>query len=299
MTIKVASAQYPIAPHETLNDWKNYTEKWVKSAVDQQADMLVFPEYGSMELVSVLPTAVQQDLHLQIAEMQQLLAFFRETFTTLAQKYNAIIIAPSFPVKVGEQYFNRVYVYSQKGEVGYQDKLFMTRFENEEWGIHSAPKQLTVFETTWGKFGIQICYDSEFALGTHHLAENGIDLLLVPSCTETIRGAARVHVGTRARAMEQQVYAVVAQTVGNAEWSPAVDINYGYTGFYSTPDKQLPEEGIIATGIPQAEEWQIVELDLDLIKLVRENGQVLNFKDHQPLLTTFKNEQITIVTAQV
>ena len=88
-------------------------------------------------------------------------------------------------------------------------------------------------------------------------------------------------------------------SASGAEWSPAVDINYGYTGFYSTPDKQLPEEGIIATGIPQAEEWQIVELDLDLIKLVRENGQVLNFKDHQPLLATFKNEQITIVTAHV
>ena len=53
-------------------------------------------------------------------------------------------------------------------------------------------------------------------------------------------------------------------SASGAEWSPAVDINYGYTGFYSTPDKQLPEEGIIATGIPQAEEWQIVELDLEL-----------------------------------
>ncbi|MBX2948219.1 MAG: carbon-nitrogen hydrolase family protein [Crocinitomicaceae bacterium] len=299
MTIKVASAQYPIARHETLNDWKTYTEKWVKSAVDQQADLLVFPEYGSMELVSILAVEVQQDLHLQIAEMQQLLPAFREAFTAFAKKYNVIIVAPSFPVKVEDRYFNRAYVYSPKGEAGYQDKLFMTRFENEEWGIHSAPKQLTVFEAEWGKFGIQICYDSEFALGTHHLAEHGIDLVLVPSCTETIRGAARVHVGSRARAMEQQVYAVVAQTVGNAQWSPAVDINYGYTGFYATPDKQLPEEGIIATGIPQAEEWQIIELDFDLIKLVREDGQVLNFKDHRPLVTAFRQETIRIVTTQV
>lgn len=299
MTIKVASAQYPIARHVTLNDWEKYTEKWVKSAVDQQANVLVFPEYGSMELVSVLPVEVQQNLHQQIAEMQQLLTGFRETFKTLALKYNVIIVAPSFPVKVEEHYFNRAYVYSPKGEAGYQDKLFMTRFENEEWGIHSAPKQLSVFEAEWGKFGIQICYDSEFALGTHYLAENGIDLLLVPSCTETIRGAARVHVGARARAMEQQVYAVVAQTVGNAEWSPAVDINYGYTGFYSTPDKQLPEEGVIATGIPQAEEWQVTELNFDLIKHVREDGQVLNYKDHRPLMTAFKQEDVNIVTTHV
>lgn len=298
MKAKIAAAQYPISKHTDLNSWKKHTENWVLKAVEKGAELLVFPEYGSMELVSILSIDAQQDLHLQIEEMQQFLDEFKETYRNLAIQNNVIIVAPSFPVKMGENYFNRAFVFSSKGE-GYQDKFFMTRFENEEWGIHSAPKQLTVFESEWGSFGIQICYDSEFALGTQHLANNGIDLLLVPSCTETIRGATRVHVGTRARAMEQQVYAVVAQTVGNAEWSPAVDINYGYTGFYSTPDKNFPEEGIIGLGTPQAEEWQIEELDFDLIQTVREDGQVFNFKDHQGLAIEYKNEEVTIKRVQI
>ena len=294
MKAKIASAQYPISKHQSLVAWRNHTENWVKKAIDSNADLLVFPEYGSMELVSLLSEEIQLDIHLQIAEMQGLISEFKSTFSDLAIKYNTIIIAPSFPVLESEKYYNRAFVFGPKGLVGYQDKFFMTRFENEEWRISSAPKKLTVFETHWGSFGIQICYDSEFHLGTHQLANNGIDLLLVPSCTETIRGATRVHVGTRARAMEQQIYAVVAQTVGNADWSPAVDINYGYSGFYSTPDKNFPEEGIIGLGIPQEEKWFFEELDFNLIKTVREDGQVFNYKDHSQLISDYKHEEIFV-----
>lgn len=299
MKIKVAAAQYPISQHLSINDWKKHTTLWVENAVNQHADLLVFPEYGAMELVSILSEDIQRDLHRQINEIQHFLPEFIETYKELAARHDVIIVAPSFPVKINTRYFNRSYVFTPKGLAGYQDKFFMTRFENEEWGIHSAPKKLTVFEADWGKFGIQICYDSEFSIGTHHLAENGLDLLLVPSCTETIKGATRVHVGTRARAMEQQVYAIVSQTVGNAEWSPAVDINYGYTGFYSSPDKNFPDEGIIGFGKPQKEEWQIEELDFDLIKTVREDGQVFNFKDHGNLTIEFKNEQIKIERVRI
>ena len=84
--------------------------------------------------------------------------------------------------------------------------------------IQSAPKKLTLFEDSWGSFGIQICYDVEFALGSQLLCSAGASLIVSPSCTETIRGATRVHIGARARALENQCYVVVSQTVGNAEW---------------------------------------------------------------------------------
>jgi predicted amidohydrolase len=295
--MKIASAQYPISKHADLNAWKKHTQQWVKNAVEQQADVLLFPEYGSMELVSIFPETVQQDIHLQIAEMQSLLPDFMETYQALAALHQKIIVAPSFPVKVNSDYYNRVYVFDGNGLVGYQDKLFMTRFEKEEWNIQSGPKKLTVFETKRCKFGIQICYDSEFSIGSHILADNGVNLLLVPSCTETIRGATRVHVGTRARAMEQQQYAVVSQTVGMAEWSPSVDINYGYAGFYATPDKHFQEEGIIQLGTPQVEEWIYSSLDFSLIDEVRKDGQVFNYNDHREINSLFKNDTFIVEIA--
>jgi predicted amidohydrolase len=156
-----------------------------------------------------------------------------------------------------------------------------------------------LFEAPWGNFGIQICYDVEFGLGSQLLSSAGASLLLAPSCTETIRGATRVHVGARARALENQAYTVVSQTVGNAAWSPAVDINYGYAGFYCTPDKNLPEEGIIATMAPQKEGWLLETLDFALLETVRNDGQVFNFKDHQRLQTGLLQEEIQILRVAV
>lgn len=299
MTVKIASAQYPITTHVSFADWQQHTEKWVKNAIDQEASLLLFPEYGSMELVSLFSEDIQQDIQLQVKAMQQLYVDFCTTFTSLAKQFNVTIIAPSFPVTEGDKTYNRACVFSPAGMMGYQDKFFMTRFENEEWKIDTAPKKLHLFETTWGNFGIQICYDVEFAIGSQLLGAHGADLILAPSCTETIRGATRVHIGARARAMENQAYSVVSQTVGDALWSPAVDINYGFAGIYATPDKNFPEEGIIAIQTPQTEGWLIETLDFEKIREVRKDGQVLNYQDHQLLSYQLQGESIEIVRIKI
>ncbi|MET3127986.1 putative amidohydrolase [Arcicella rosea] len=300
MTVTFASAQYPISEHADVESWRKHTENWVLNAVQQKAQLLLFPEYGSMELVSVFSKAIQANIHQQVQELQSLKDEFCDFFASLAIKYQVIIVAPSFPVLENTKIFNRAFVFSPKGLVGFQDKFFMTRFENEEWGIDTAePKQLTLFEADWGSFGIQICYDVEFALGSQLLAQAGASLILAPSCTETIRGAIRVHVGARARALENQAFTIVSQTVGNAEWSPAVDINYGFAGFYTTPDKEMPEEGIISTKQPQEIGWLIETLDFSVIEKVRNDGQVFNYKDHQRLSVGFIDNEIRVVKKRV
>lgn len=291
----IASANYPITEHATFDNWREHIERWVIEAVNQNAGLLLFPEYGAMELVSIFSDEIRNDIRRQVIELDSLKDKFCNAFAELAKKYNVIIVAPSIPVIEDERNVNRVFVFSSEGLAGYQDKFFMTRFENEEWGIQSGIKILTLFEASWGTFGVQICYDIEFALGSQLLCSMGASLILAPSCTETLRGATRVHIGARARAMENQAYAVVSQTVDNALWSPAVDINYGFAAFYSTPDNDMPEDGIISTLAPQKEGWLIQELDFTKLKTVRDTGQVFNFMDHQHLHIGFKNEEIKIV----
>lgn len=298
-SVIVASAQYPITRHADFAAWKEHMENWVGDAAAKGAGLLLFPEYGAMELVSILAAEVQRDILLQVAAMDSFKESFCAVFVELALKYHVIIVAPSLPVVEDGKQLNRVFVFSPKGVVGYQDKFFMTRFENEEWGIASAPKVLTVFEASWGKFGIQICYDVEFGIGSQMLCHAGASLILAPSCTETIRGATRVHVGARARALENQAYTAVSQTIGNAEWSPAVDINYGYAAFYSTPDKDLPEEGIIATKPAQQEGWLIQELDFSQTEEVRRDGHVFNFNDQKKIRMDLFAEPISVQHAFV
>jgi predicted amidohydrolase len=279
MKVTVAAAQYPITWHHHFKEWEEHTERWVREAACRGARLLLFPEYGAMELVSILTPEEQADIHLQVRAMARLEDDFRTVFAGLTDQYNVIIAAPSFPVQSGNQTFNRCFVFAPKGRWGYQDKYFMTRFEQEDWDVRRAPLRYSLFDTDFGSFGIQICYDLEFPVGARALCRHGATLILGPSCTETIRGSTRVHVSGRARALEQQCYCVVSQTVGDAPWSQTTDVNYGYAGIYTPPDRGLPEEGILATMAHQEPGWLVQMLDFDLIEAVRKDGQVLNFRD--------------------
>jgi predicted amidohydrolase len=299
MNLSIATAQYPITYHESFEAWQIHTENWVKSAVNKNAELLLFPEYGSMELVSLFSEEIQQDIRQQVIEMDSLKTHFCKTFEDLSKKYHVIIIAPSFPVLENSKIYNRVYVFSENGLVGFQDKFFMTRFENEIWGISAGVKQLSIFEGSGFNFGIQICYDAEFPIGSKLLCAEGVNLILAPSCTEAISGATRVHVGARARALENQCYVAVSQTINQAEWSPAVDINYGYSAIYCTADKNLPEDGIVAIQNAQTEGWLIDSIDFEFIKNVRAHGQVLNYKDNLGIQMSLLLENITLKKVQI
>ena len=87
----------------------------------------------------------------------------------------------------------------------------------------------------------------------------------------------------------------MSQTVGEALWSPAVDLNYGYAAFYTTPDKGMPEEGIVATQTPQDEGWLIQTVDFSLTDEVRRDGHVFNFRDQAQMSIGLAEEVVSVV----
>ena len=178
--------------------------------------------------------------------------------------------------EVGEgRFVNRARLFAPNGKVGVQDKLIMTRFEREEWGV-SAGGPLRLFDTVLGRIGINICYDSEFPLLARAQVEAGMELLLVPSCTEALHGYWRVRLGAQARALEGQCYAVHSPTVGLAEWSPAVDSNRGAAAVYGPPDRGFPDSGVVALGELDKPQWLFAEVDLARVSALRADGGVLN-----------------------
>ena len=280
----MAAAQYPISFFTAEAEFYAKTEEWIRKAASSGARYLLFPEYGAMELTSLLTREQRADLKSQARNMAKFLKPFLDHFSFMARKYNCHIIAPSFPVYQTEQLTtNRVYIFSAGGTVEYQDKLFMTRFEDEDWGVQSGPREIKIFITEKLIFSVATCFDVEFAFPALAAAQNGAQLLFVPSCTETIRGANRVHVGARARALENQMYVVVSQTVGAAPWSEAVDENNGFAAVYATPDTGFPEDGVINAGGWNTEQWLLTEIDLSLIEKVRTEGKVFNFGTHKKL----------------
>ena len=59
--MKIATASYPLDVFQTWADYEAKLTKWVSEAAGQGADLLVFPEYGAMELArGVRPVAASR-----------------------------------------------------------------------------------------------------------------------------------------------------------------------------------------------------------------------------------------------
>jgi len=276
---RIAAAQYPI---EFLGDWETYEAKiarWVVEAAGNGARLLVFPEYFSMELASLFEPAIHGSLSGQLVALQDLLPRFLELFAAQARLHDVYICAGSFPVRISADiYHNRSYLFWPDGRREFQEKLQMTRFESEQWLIQAADS-VRVFETDLGRIGISICYDGEFPMIARRQVELGADIILVPSCTDTVAGYWRVRIGSQARALENQCYVVHSSTVGEAPWSPAVDVNVGAAAIYTPVDRGFPDNGVLASGTLDAAEWVYADVDPAGIAKVRSEGQVFNYRD--------------------
>ncbi len=279
MTIKIAAAQYDIGFLETWANYQTKIDRWVQDAAGEGAKILLFPEYGSMELASLFSEEIYQSLEKQLDAMQSLHDDYVGLYRSLAQQYSCYIQAGTFPVKIETgDYRNRAYLFWPNGHYDYQDKLQMTRFENEQWLIKSG-EALKCFDTDYGKIAINVCYDSEFPLLARKQVEAGANLILVPSCTDTVAGYHRVRIGCQARALENQCFVVQSPTVGNAPWSEAVDVNVGAAAIYTPVDRGFPNDGIAAIGELNAIQWVYADISLSGIATVRAEGQVFNYRD--------------------
>lgn len=292
---KIALAQYPIQKHASVEAWKKSVLSWIEEAAKEKAQVLVFPEYGSMEITSFFSDEIRADLKGQISEMGKYLEDFKDLYQQQAQKHQVYILAPSIPMDDGGRFINRAHFFSPNGEVCYQDKLSMTRFEDEKWGVTSGDPNLHVFDTAYGKMAISICFDSEFAQYAFELAQNEAEILIVPSCTESKWGLSRVHIGSLARALENQMYVVTSSTVGDAGWSEAVDRNTGQAAVFGPADLGFPDDGVVQRGELNKPCWVYETIDLSKIKAVRNSGHVFNFKHASRVMNSNSKYKVSTI----
>ncbi|MBW4709609.1 carbon-nitrogen hydrolase family protein [Roseobacter sp. YSTF-M11] len=270
--MKIATAAYPL---DFLSSWAQYEDKletWVAEASQAGADLAVFPEYGAMELATLAGRDVAGDLEKSLFAVSERLEDANAVHKSLAASYGMHILAASGPAATGTRPVNRARLFAPGGQMGVQDKQIMTRFERDVWRVVGG-EPLQVFDTALGRCGILICYDCEFPLLGRALSE--CDFILVPSCTEALSGYWRVRIGAMARALETQCVVIMSALVGEASWSPAVDVTTGAGGVFGPPDVGFPQTGVIAVGDMNAPGWTCAEIELDTIANVRADGRVL------------------------
>ncbi len=271
--MKIATAAYPL---DVLTSWAQYEDKlsaWVAEAAVNGATLLVFPEYGAMELATLAGLDVAGDLEASLFAVSDRLPDADIVHQRLAAEYGVHIVAASGPAATGGRPVNRARLVTPTGQIGVQDKQIMTRFEREVWDVRGG-NALQVFETALGKIGILICYDSEFPLLGRALS--ACDIIAVPSVTEALAGYWRVRIGSMARALENQCITAMSSCVGPADWSDALGLSFGAGGIFCPPDVGFPPTGVLNAGEINVPGWTYAQADLAQVGRVRADGVVLN-----------------------
>jgi predicted amidohydrolase len=186
------------------------------------ADLVLLPEYSWAGLEPLLP---ERSLH-AVSDY-----FWHQVWPTLQPRLSrpghAAVLGtvPWLEPSTG-RLFNRCPILCD-GRIFYQDKLSLTPWED----AFQPGQSVQIFELKGQRCAVLICLDVEMA--EHSLALRGqeLDVLLVPSATETLMGVERVNRCASARAVELGCAVVVSHLVGTSS-SSLVDENVGLLACY-------------------------------------------------------------------
>jgi predicted amidohydrolase len=278
--VRVAALQYYIRPVERFEQFADQVESLVWTAKDYKADLMVFPEYFSTQLLTLGNT--RRPIQDQIQDLAAQAPAIDRLFADLAERSGMYIVGGTVPEMDddGVRVYNQSTLHGPGGVSGRQRKLHMTRFEVEEWHI-SAGRSLRVFDTAIGRIAINICYDVEFPELARAAARAGVTILVVPTCTDDRISYLRVRYCAQARAIENQIYVVQACTVGSLPMVPAVSLNWGQAAIMTPSDFPFARDGFLAEGVPNQESMIVGDLDVAALLESRSSGTVLPLRDSQ------------------
>lgn len=133
-----------------------------------------------------------------------------------AQRFNVNIIGGSVIVDSCGTIYNRCHVANRRGElVAVYDKTHLFSFAKEH-DVFRAGDKLATVELDGVRCGLAICYDLRFPEFMRRLALDGAEVIFIPAAWSLKRLVPR-QILTKARAIENQVFIVFANSSGQSE----------------------------------------------------------------------------------
>lgn len=285
--MRVSSVQYRVRSVDSFEDFANQVEYFVETAADYRSDIVVFPEFFSVQLLSQKGLRKLPSLE-GIRKLASLEKPFLDLMTGLAKDYGVHIVAGSHPMERDGKLYNSSPLIYPDGSYDLQEKIHITPAEKRYWGI-TGGSSMGVFQTNKAKVGILICYDAEFPEAARYLADQGAEVLIVPFCTDDRQAYLRVRYCSQARAIENQVYVVTSGIIGNLPSVPAMDIHYGRAAVFSPSDFEFARDGIQAQADSNVEMLLVTDLDIDDLYRSRAAGSVTPRLDRRLDLFEFRS----------
>ncbi|MEC2075581.1 bifunctional GNAT family N-acetyltransferase/carbon-nitrogen hydrolase family protein [Metabacillus fastidiosus] len=275
--VRICVVQYMMKQINSFEEFAKQCEYYTDVASDAGSDFAVFPEIFTTQLMSFLEEKVPSQAIQKLTEYTE---DYIELFTNLAVKYNINIIGGSHVVAEEGRIYNIAYLFRRDGTIEKQYKIHITPNERKWWGV-SAGDTVKVFDTDCGKIAIQICYDIEFPELARIATDAGAKIIFTPFCTEDRQGYLRVRYCAQARAVENQIYTVIAGTVGNLPQTENMDVQYGQSAIFAPSDFEFARDGIVGQCNPNIEMVIIGDVDLEILRRQRQSGTVRQLKDRR------------------
>ena len=281
---RISVVQWQMRQFESTVDILQQIEFFVDAVAGYKVDLLLFPEMFNAPL---LANYDQQNPSLSMRLLAELTDELRDAMLQMAMKYNINIVTGSLPRYEDEKLYNVAFLCRRDGTWDAQYKLHITPDEAEWWGFQGGDT-LEVFDTDIGKIGVLICFDVEFPELARFLADKGIKILLVPYWTDTKNAYLRVRRCAQARAIENECYVVITGSVGNLPKVKNMDIQYSQSAIFTPSDFAFPHDAVAAEATPNTEMTLLADLDLNLLKEIRNHGSVRNLESRRLDLYTMR-----------
>ena len=269
---RIGVVQWQMRPFIDLDEFLQQAEFFVDAVAGYNSDLILFPELLNAPLLKNFDQESPTEAMRSLTEFTE---DIRTAFVNMAITHNINIVAGSLPELKGDSIYNVSFLCRRDGTWDAQYKLHITPDEAQYWGFRGGD-DIRIFDTDMGRIGILICYDVEFPELARHLVDKGMTLLLVPYWTDTKNAYLRVRRCAQARAIENECYVAISGSVGNLPKVENMDIQYSQAAVFTPSDFAFPHDAIAAEATPNTEMTLMVDLDLDLLKELRQEGSVRN-----------------------
>lgn len=227
--IRAAAVQRRISTAKSIMAYDNLMEGFVKSAAEQDCDIIAFPEYNFFELLGVIPGFNLLNHHLNkkqtahaegssdsdLHRLYPLLCSISAPIQTaiesimcgLASKYSIYIYTGSYFIKEKDNLYNGGAVISREGSIlGRQMKLHLTDFE-EKLGIKRG-NEFKIFTLDIGKMAFPICMDATYYEVFNLARSRGCDVVVLPIANNEEYQLHKALRGIWPRVQEAHVYGI-------------------------------------------------------------------------------------------
>ncbi|WLQ14579.1 carbon-nitrogen hydrolase family protein [Hahella aquimaris] len=196
-------------------------ERWVAEAASGGAQLVLLPENFAL-------FESKRSLDIGAAEADSE-GPIRRFIAGLAKRFGVWIIAGSLPcaqrpdgASINGRVRSACWVFDDSGDtVARYDKIHLFDVDVKdaygayrESAIFEPGEQVVVIDTPWIRIGLSICYDLRFPELFRAMAEQGAELVTVPSAFTYVTGEAHWETLLRARAIENQVFIAAANQGG-------------------------------------------------------------------------------------